>query len=56
MVYKGLIRKRKIEQQEQNFQRLTMVFKGLITKSQIEQQDQNFSEQNNGLQINIQKT
>jgi hypothetical protein len=33
-----------------------MVFKGLITKSQIEQQEQNFSGQNNGLQINIQKT
>ena len=56
MVYKGLIRKRKIEQQEQNFQILTMVYKALIRNRKIEQQEQSFSEINNGLQSTNHKT
>jgi hypothetical protein len=39
MVYKVLIRKRKIEQQEQSFQSLPMIYKVLIRKRKIEQQE-----------------
>jgi hypothetical protein len=39
MVYKVLIRKHKIEQQEQSFQSLPMIYKVLIRKRKIEQQE-----------------
>ena len=56
MISKVLIKKRKIEQQEQTFQRLTMVHKTPIRKRKIGQQEQSLSEINNGLQSTTKKT
>ena len=56
VVYKALIRKRKIEHQEQSFSEINS---GLQSTNQIcktEQQEQSFSEINNGLQRTNQKT
>ena len=55
MVYKALIRKRKIEQQEQIFSEIKNDLKVLIRNLKTEQQEQGFSEINIVLQNTNQK-
>jgi hypothetical protein len=56
MVCKGLIRKLKIEQQEQNFSDINNGLQSTNQKCKTEQQEERFSEINNGLQRTNQKT
>jgi hypothetical protein len=49
MAYKGLIRERQIEQQEQSFSEINSGLHGINQKCKIEQQGQSLSEINNGL-------
>ena len=56
MVYKALIRNRKIEQQQQSFSEINNGLQSTKQKRKIEQQAQRFSGINNGLQSTNQKT
>jgi hypothetical protein len=56
MVCKGLIRKLKIEQQEQSFSDINNGLQSTNQKCKTEQQEERFSEINNGLQRTNQKT